>query len=273
MTYHQLPSDLMQRGQDPAHTAEHLLHLITDAISNHPRSLQKQIGPSEIGHPCARRIGYRMLGKGERPGEVNWKATVGTALHAWLEGVLDGANSNYEQRTQSGQERFYIEQRVTVGDIAGVPIEGSCDVYDRATATVVDWKSVGPTQLAKYRRFGPGEQYRIQAHLYGRGWRARGVPVDYVMVVFLPRNGELAETYTWWEAYDEQVALDALQRATGIALATQALGTGALPHLATADAFCHKCPYFLAHSTVPAAGCPGHVGRRTRRDPIESLIA
>jgi hypothetical protein len=272
MAYDALPAHLNQRGQDPAHTAEHLLHLITDAITNHPRSLQKAIGPSELGDPCARRIGYKMLGKGERPGEPNWKATVGTALHSWLEGVLDAANMNFELRTRSGQERYYTEQRVTVGQILGRDIDGSCDVYDRATATVVDWKSVGPSQLAKYRRLGPGHQYRAQAHLYGRGWRARGLPVDHVMVVFLPRNGELAETYVWHEPYDEQVALEAIERATGIALATQALGAGALTHLATADAYCHRCPYFLAHSTDLTAGCPGHESRPQRVDPILSLI-
>jgi len=273
MTYQTLPAHLDQRGQDPAHTADHLMHLITDAISNHPRSLQTAIGPSEIGHPCARRLGYKMLGTGERPGEVNWKATVGTALHAWLENVLDGANDDYETRTKSGQERFYIEQRVTVGQILGKDINGSCDVYDRATACVVDWKSVGPTQLAKYKRFGAGEQYRIQAHLYGRGWRARGLPVDTVMVVFLPRNGELAETYVWHEPYDEDIAVNALQRATGIALAAQALGPGALQHLATADAWCHLCPYFLANSTDLTAGCPGDASRVVRRNSVESLIA
>jgi hypothetical protein len=213
-----------------------------------------------------------MLGKGERPGEPNWKATVGTAVHAWLESMLDAANDNYERRTQSGQERYYIEQRVTVGQILGRDIDGSCDVYDRATATVVDWKTVGPAQLAKYKRFGPGQQYRAQAHLYGRGWRNRGLPVDTVMVVFLPRNGELGETYVWHEPYDEEIARDTLQRATGIALATQALGTGALTHLATADVFCHLCPYFLAKSTDLAAGCPGDASRVERFDPITSLI-
>ncbi len=269
----QLPEALSQRGRDPAETADWLIRLITGAIRNHPRSLQQRIGPSEIGQPCARRIGYKLLGKGERDGEPNWKATIGTALHSWLEHVLDKANQDYELATQSGQERYLLEQRVTVGQILGKDIDGSCDVYDRCTATVVDWKSVGPTQLAKYKRFGPGHQYRCQAHLYGRGWRNRGLPVDHVMVVFLPRNGELAETYVWHEPYDEQVALDALQRATGIQLAVDALGTGALPHLDTYDAWCHLCPYFLAHSTELAVGCPGDPSRQVRRDSIEKLIA
>lgn len=255
-----LPAHLDQRGIHPDHTAEHLLSLIRTAITEHPRSQQKLIGPSELGHPCARRIGYKLLGHPEREGEPNWKATVGTALHSWLEGVLDGANIDYEQRTKAGEERFYTEQRVTVGQVNGVDIDGSCDVYDRATATVIDWKSVGPTQLTKYKRFGPGAQYRAQAHLYGRGWQAQGLPVDTVMIVFLPRNGELAETYVWHEYYDEQIALNALQRASGIALGVQALGAKVLEQLPTADSWCHMCPYYKAQSTDPTSGCPGDPG-------------
>lgn len=264
-----LPVHLSQRGLDPDLTGDHLLHLVRQAILNHPRSLQQRIGPSELGHPCARRIGYKMLGHPERAGEPNWKATVGTALHSWLEGVLDGANLDYEQRTKSGEERYYTEQRVIVGQILGKDIDGSCDVYDRVTATVIDWKSVGPTQLTKYKRFGPGDQYRSQAHLYGRGWQTRGLPVDNVMVVFLPRNGELAETHIWHEAYSEQVALDALQRVNGIALTTQAMGAAALAVLPTADAYCHMCPYYKAQSADPASGCPGDPGS-TANKPINN---
>jgi hypothetical protein len=264
-----LPAHLDQRGLHPDHTAEHLLTLIRTAITEHPRSQQTLIGPSELGHPCARRIGYKLLGQPEREGEPNWKATVGTALHSWLEQVLDGANIDYEQRTKSGEERFYTEQRVTVGQVNGVDIDGSCDVYDRATATVIDWKSVGPTQLTKYKRFGPGTQYRAQAHLYGRGWQAKGLPVDTVMIVFLPRNGELAETYVWHENYDEQVALNALQRASGIALAAKALGPTVLEQLPTADAFCHMCPYYKAQSHDLSLGCPGDPGS-TAGKPIDN---
>lgn len=264
-----LPAHLDQRGIHPDHTAGHLLWLIEDAITNHPRSQQERIGPSEMGHPCARRIGYKLLGHPENTGSPNWKATVGTALHAWLETVLDQANVDYEAKTKSGQERFLVETKVTVGQILDQDIDGSCDVYDRATATVIDWKSVGPTQLTKYKKLGPGPQYRAQAHLYGRGWQNRGVPVDTVMVVFLPRNGELAESYVWHEVYDEQVALNALQRANGIALAAQALGVKVLEQLPTADAFCHMCPYYKARSTDLSQGCPGDAGSTAAR-PIDN---
>lgn len=264
-----LPAHLDQRGLDPDLTGDHLLWLITDAITNHPRSLQQRIGPSEIGHPCARRIGYKLLGQPENDGAPNWKATVGTALHSWLEEVIEAANRRYEEDTQTGQVRYFTETKVTVGQILGEDIDGSCDVYDRATATVVDWKSVGPTQLTKYKRFGPGDQYRAQAHLYGRGWQAKGLAVDAVMVVFLPRNGELAESYIWHEPYNEQVALDALQRANGIAIAAQALGHAALTQLPTADAWCHMCPYHRARSTDLTQGCPGDAGSLTAK-PIDN---
>src|SRR6202007_2411815 len=94
----------------------------------------------------------------------------------------------------------------------------------RVTGTVVDWKSVGPTQLTKYKAKGPGGQYRAQAHLYGRGWARRGQDVRHVAVMFLPRNGELREAYFWSEPYDEQVAIQALQRLEGIPLTARALG-------------------------------------------------
>jgi hypothetical protein len=268
-----LPVHLSERGSPAADLGKLLRAVITDSINNHPRSLQERIGPSEVGHPCARRIGYKLLNQPERASEPNWKATVGTAAHDWLEDVFNRHNIEWEMGNEGGQERWYTEHRVTVGQILGQDIDGSCDLYDRVTATVIDWKTVGPSQLIKYKRMGPGDQYRAQAHLYGRGWVARGLPVDTVMIAFLPRNGELAETHIWHEQYDEQVALDALQRANGIALATQALEHKALAQLPTADAWCHLCPYFKAQSTNLHAGCPGDAERATRPDPIESLIA
>jgi len=66
--------------------------VIRGAIANHPRSLQKRIGPSEIGTPCDRRIGYKLLGQEENPRGDAWKPTVGTAVHGWLEKALEDAN-------------------------------------------------------------------------------------------------------------------------------------------------------------------------------------
>lgn len=250
-----LPQHLSGRGGSPDLVGRELMEAITNAIVNHPRSLQTRIGPSEIGTACARKIAFKLLGMPEREQKPNWKATVGTAIHAWLEQVLDADNERWI--VQAGEPRWMIEHKVPVGNLNGVDIDGNCDVYDRVTAGVVDWKTTSKTRLRGYRSKGPGEQYRVQAHTYGRGWRMLGHPVDYVMIVFLPRDGELDDAYIWWEPYDEQVAIDAMQRANGIALAVEGLGNGALSLFPAVDNFCSFCPYYRPGVEDLDVGCPG----------------
>jgi hypothetical protein len=259
-----LPAEHTQAGGGDAFADEYL-HAITDAIVNSPRNLQEGIGPSEIGHVCNRSIGYRLLNHPEREAPPNWKATMGTGAHLWLETAFDLYNVN-NAPLLGGQERFYIETKVSVGEINGTEITGSCDLYDRVTQSVVDHKTCGKTRLAAYRRKGPGPQYRAQAHLYGRGWIRAGLPVSTVMIAFLPRDGELADAYIWHEPYDEQVAIDALERLAGIDLTIKALEYDALPHLATADHFCTYCPYFKAKSDDLRNGCPGDPASNANKD-------
>lgn len=244
------------RGSDPGYLVDEYLWHVKNAITNHPRSLQKAIGPSELGHSCERRIGYRLLGAptfNTQP-DVPWLPTIGTATHSWLEGV-------FAAPVACG--RFLVEQRVTVGTVGGTEITGKVDLYDRATATVIDHKITGTSTLKSYRSRGPGQQYRSQTHCYGRGLIAEGLPVDRVMIAFLPRNDELKAAHFWSEPYDEQVALDALARAERIAAATSIAGPAALRGLPTADAYCHRCQFFNARATDPAIdGCLGDPNRR-----------
>lgn len=265
MTLAPLPAHLTQHGSDPNLLKDELLGLIRKAIEYHPRSQQVALGPSEVGHPCARRLGYKMLCFDENPGEPNWKATVGTAVHSWLEEVMAGDNAGAED------PRWVVEQTVSCGELGGQDLTGHCDLYDRVTGTVVDWKTVGPTQLKKYKSKGPGAQYRAQAHLYGRGWARRGENVQRVAVMFLPRDGALADAYYWSEAYDEQIALDALNRANATHAITHALGNAALPLLATADAFCSMCPFHKRDSTDLVSGCPGDPAAQRYSPPALTL--
>ena len=101
------------------------------------------------------------------------------------------------------------------------------------------------------------------------------------MIAFLPRNSELRDAYLWSEPYDEQVALDALQRAEGIHLTTQALGPAGLNVLPTADAYCTRCPWFSRNAAAApgtprdaSTSCPGHPAgdQERRRDGVLSLI-
>lgn len=248
--------------------------VVTDAIVNHPRSLQTDIGPSEVGTPCTRKLGHKLAGTPERSLPPNWKATIGTGVHLWLEEAFDRANLVWAAANgNQGVERWLTETRFTVGHhLDGTPLEGSCDLFDRLTRTVVDHKTVGPTQLKKYRASGAGNQYRTQAHLYGAGWVARGEAVEHVAIAFLPRNGDLDEAVWWTEPWDPQVAAQALQRLHGVEAALAMLGpAAALAQLPMQDDYCSSCPFFRPGSTDPETGCPGHMPEAPTHTPALTL--
>lgn len=260
-----LPERLLSRGGSPALVGKELIGIISHAISQHPRTLQVRIGPSEIGNPCARRIGYKLLLAPSFNLEeaVSWKPFIGTAVHEKLEKIFGLFNHN----PQYGDvPRFYIETRVPAGWIDEEVVDGSCDLYDRVTCGVIDWKVVGPTQLKKYKRIlkvgqpvtdDAAMQYRVQAHAYGAGWKRLGLPVDYVMIVFLPRNGELSDTHIWYEPFDQAVADAGFARAQGIKTTVDTLGIAGLSLLPIAEAYCFRCPYYVRDSTDVRHGCPG----------------
>lgn len=259
-----LPPELVQRGGNPDVVCDEYASVIANAIRNNPRSLQRAIGPSEVGHTCARRIGYKLLDTDviNTGDDAPWLPTIGTGVHGWLDDAFTFANTGQDNM------RWLTELRVEVGEVGGQTVAGNCDLYDRVTATVFDHKIVGATTLKRVKgNRHPGEQYRTQIHLYGRGLVRRGLSVDTVAIAFLPRNAELHDRYIWHEPYDEQVALAGLERAEGIALAASVLGTDALATLPTADAFCHRCPYFRSGSADLTRGCPGDPGREPARPP------
>jgi hypothetical protein len=221
----------------PTALAADLADVITDGIVNHPRSLQARIGPSELGMPCEHCLAAKLAGWTEAR-DAAWLPTIGTAVHAWLA----------EQFT--GSPRWLVETRVDVGELNGVPITGSADLYDLASHTVVDWKVVGrPTLQTVKADGGPSPQYRTQAHLYGRGFARAGHPVRQVAIAYLYRNGYTPEPYVWTEPYDEGVATAALDRATAVLRTLDALhGAGAdvAGYIGTLDRAprCYSCPRY-----------------------------
>lgn len=80
-----LPGDQMIDDPDGTLTEQAYVEAIRHAIANHPRSLQRAIGPSEVGIECDRRLAYKLLGHPERDGGDGWLPTVGTGVHSWLE--------------------------------------------------------------------------------------------------------------------------------------------------------------------------------------------
>lgn len=230
------------------------------AMKHHPRSLQAAVGPSELGTPCTRRLAYKILGQ-DQPNDDRdqWLSTIGTAVHAWQAETFMAEN----QRLASGPpyrtlDRYLVEHRVHLP--AG--ISGSCDLYDRETGGVIDWKVTSPDNIKKYRRSGPGRQYRTQAHLYGLGMLLAGEHPRYVADVFLPRGGLLSGLHVWSEPFDPSVAADAITRYQATRDALVAVDPELHPErwamFPTADAHCNWCPFHLPMSADLGKGCPGH---------------
>lgn len=235
-----------------------VLDVVTDALANSPRSRQAQIGPSEIGTECTRRLAYKLAGVTgrDRPG---WKPAVGTFVHAGLADIFTEAN-------RGRPARWLVETRVDVGTIGGQPVVGSADLFDVATGTVIDHKIVGTASLRAKRVAGhPGQQYAAQAMLYGRGFARRGLPVTAVAILALPQNGELSEAWWWTQPYDEQVAVAALARADVVASLVAAGGAAAAAALPTADSWCSWCSYYQPGASDLTKACPGH--ERTVQQP------
>lgn len=227
--------------------------LVASIIRSHstarPRNRQRAVGPSGIGTPCDRRLGYQILGVDRVNHSDPLASWIGTASHAAMEQAL--ADSD-DWITEIGTE------------LHGYGIKGTADAYHKPTRTVVDWKFVGQTSLTKYKATGPGNQYRTQAHLYGCGLAHDGYDVDNVAVAFIPRNGMLSGIHVWSEPYDDTVVDATMRRFEAVQTIAEHLGPG---ELFTADAWCRWCDYFDPTATDPAAACAGNMNPRPSPGP------
>jgi hypothetical protein len=258
------------------------------------RSLQREIGPSEIGHPCDLHLVYKL---GHVP-PVNveglkWAAWLGTAAHRAAEEAMHLWNEHL------GRERYLIEHETEIDAASGVP-KAHTDVYDTEDFEVIDWKFPGAYVLDKAKASGePGPIYKVQGHTYGLGWVKRGFRVDSIRIVMLPRGtNNIREGFEWAMPYNANIALEALARiATLQATANLVLG-GLVPwdEIASDKSDCRFCPWRNANKTDPTprgsagepareAGCIGYhkprvdlgelggVAQEDLGDPLLRLIA
>lgn len=245
---------------DTALTA--LRTLIEGHITNQPRSLQKRIGPSEIGTPCDHCLAAKLAGWEQTRDGVPWLPWVGTCVHAGIETAVI-THENTRNAQHSTGLRYLVEAAVMVGTIGGQEIWGHTDLFDLQAGLTVDWKIVGPTTL-RTAKAGPTPTYRTQAHLYAKGWNDAGYRVDHVAIAYLPRNAPTLDNAIWWhEPHDRAIADAALARAdrlhTNLTALTQAAGDQArdawIATLAR-DAHCYDC---ARYPDAPAGLTPpGH---------------
>lgn len=201
---------------EPASTVAELRDVLIRYDASRPRSMQRRLGPSELGTPCEAQIARKLAGAPRRRVDApTWAPWQGTAVHAEMEKVVAYWNA------QLGRERWLAEDALQID----AEISGHGDAYDLDHQMVVDWKHVGSTallKLARAKRAGkpPAEQisqeYRVQAHLYGLGHELKGRPVRWVRLVLLARSWQYDDSNEWTEAYDTAVVDWALKRYYGI---------------------------------------------------------
>lgn len=238
--------------------AAELRQVVHEHSRNSARTLQKHLGPSELGTPCDRQVVGKLIG--EHPtNHVSdpWPSVVGTAVHAWLADAFTAWN------TRHGFTRWLAEQRVTPHpDHAG-----TADLYDAAEQAVVDHKILGESSMAKVRSAaGPSLRYQIQLLLYGKGYRSLGLPVKRVALAAYPRTAATLDgLYVWERATGDQddALIDAVFALTDRrkALAEEVL-SGSRP-LSTVSISpdsdeCFFCPFYRPQSKRDGGpGCPG----------------
>ena len=182
---------------------------IRDFANTRPRSLQKEVGPSQLGNPCDHCLAAALAGWEKVENEAPWLPLIGTAVHELL-------------LTPEVFPHALLEHRVTVGQVGGVDVEGNADLFHVASGTVVDLKVVGATTLNEARRHGSKEQYKAQINLYARGLALQGHRVAQTCIAYLPRNSmRLSDAFFDIRPVDHPLALSVLERANRLAAACE----------------------------------------------------
>lgn len=191
------------------------------------RSKQRNIGPSEIGG-CRRKVWHRIQGTTvTNPGTLTLAASLGTAIHSWIEATLDG------------DPRYLLETKVERDGI-----RGTVDCFDTERGEVVDWKTIKLSGIPYF----PKRQQIWQVQIYG--WlMSQHRRVESVCLVGIPRDGSERDIVTHSEPYDEAVAGEAL------AWLEDVRGRVDAPRPEMKRGFCRDYCQFFDPSEV--VGCPG----------------
>lgn len=197
---------------------------IITMISTHPRSLQAEPGPSELGTTCLRCLAHRLHGDPKRENPAGqWAPTVGTGGHLLLQQWFDqhpgDRTVNLDGRQVPVGRRWEAEKPVITGmlNYHGQPVKvgGHIDLWDAQELATIDWKFVGQSTLKNVVLHGPSQAYKVQASLYGIGiHNMLGLYPLKSCVYYLPRSARnLDEGYAYEAWYDPRPGEWALRRA------------------------------------------------------------
>lgn len=269
------PADFMSSAKAPAPLAGNtpwaaayaaeLRQIVIGYANRSDRSMQRHLGPSEIGHVCHRQVAGKLAGL-PRTNHVSdpWASIMGTAGHAWMEGCLQSVNAGL------GRPRFLTEYRVTP-TMGFEDHPGTGDGYDADHLAVIDHKFLGPTSMAKVRNAGPPRHYFVQFLLYMLGFRALGLDVRRIALLAWPRTSSSLDGMYVWEHELTDADLEFLRDVVEPELRYRkqwaaALVTGQAQLMDvpgdTKDE-CHFCEFYRPQAARDGgSGCPGHAANQ-----------
>jgi len=215
--------------QDPK---ELLLHVLHSQDASRDRSMQTEVGPSEIGG-CKRKVWYRLNAQPHtNDNQSKLAAIMGTAIHAAIEEAIGAIDPE-------GKE-YLVETEVAYGDM-----KAHVDLFIPSSGAVVDWK----TSKIKNLGYFPSNQQRWQVQLYGYLLSKNGYEVKTVNLVAIARDGSEKDIKVHTEPYDEVMALAALSWLANVKAST------VLPEPEKDQSFCKDyCQYYDATEQM---GCGG----------------
>lgn len=228
--------------KDPIYRGQ-LLGMVQAKIDEHPRSAQRQVGPSEVG-TCERKLAWKLLYGGADGGPGGYAAWRGTVLHAWFDEHVFGPSDMF---MPDGSKRFYSDMSLDPvhPDIHG----GTSDLYDKLMECVVDFKFPGDWSMDKVRAGTLSSDYYVQAMQYAYHLIRMGFKVSRTALLVMPACGDdlhgdrKGAEFLYWD-YDENVALAAMARVDRIvAMRDSGAPAGRILELMdTQNSFCQGCP-------------------------------
>jgi hypothetical protein len=187
--------------------------------STRARSIQKEIGASEIGG-CQRKLWHKLNGdRGTNP-TYKLQGFMGTAAHASIEHAIKKVDPFGDWQTEI--------------EVSREDLRGHVDAYNPQQSLVIDWKTTAKKNL----RYFPKQEHIWQVHLYA--WMLGGV--DRVGVVMLPRDASEAHIAAHLQDYDESVTAEALDWWHDVRDATDEPAPGMKGVICT-----DYCPFYGSH--------------------------
>ena len=228
---------------DPTGARAAIVDVVERFSAIHPRTLQRDLGPSEVGEPCARQLAYKLMDGPENPDRRidPWPSFLGIAAHARLSDALDWAES---QRPGT----WLTERRVSIPGVRDGG-RGTSDALYLPTMTVVDWKVLGDTTFRELQASGiqGNRKYRTQGHVYGLGWAAAGYPIAHVALGIFGRSKPLLSMFVTSEPFDPAYAARELARVRDVRKVVEWLRSQGSSDVTvvppTPGKGCYYCPY------------------------------